>query len=79
LIQSARDTSIAFATMLLCTTFFTGHWWPMLLFAAVLFPWKFFGGIVEEHILPLVKQRKLKKTDEWVYENEVTDMPGARM
>jgi hypothetical protein len=79
LIQSARDTSIAFATMLLCAAFFTGHWWPMLLFAAVLFPWKFFGGIVEEHILPLVKQRKLKKPDEWVYENEVADMPGARM
>jgi len=51
----------------------------MLLFAAVLFPWKFFGGIVEEHILPLVRQRKLKKSEEWVYDNEVTDMPGARM
>jgi len=79
LIQSPRDTSIAFATMLLCAAFFTGHWWPMLLFAAVLFPWKFFGGIVEEHILPLVRQRKLKKSEEWVYDNEVTDMPGARM
>jgi hypothetical protein len=51
----------------------------MLLFVAVLFPWKFFGGIVEEHVLPLVRQRKLKKPEEWVYDNEVTDMPGARM
>ena len=57
MIQSPRDASIAFATMLLCTAFFTGHWWLMLLFAAVLFPWRFFGGIVEEHVLPWFRHR----------------------
>jgi hypothetical protein len=79
LIQSPRDISIAFATMLLCTAFFTGHWWPMLLFAAVLFPWKFFGGIVEEHVLPWVRPRRSKKPDEWMCESELTDMREARM
>ena len=79
MIQSPRDTSIAFATMLLCAAFFTGHWWPMLLFTAVLFPWKFFGGIVEEHILPWVKERKLKKAEGWMCETELPEMPEARM
>ncbi len=70
MIQSPRDASIAFATMLLCAAFFTEHWWPMLMFAGVLFPWKFFSGIVEEHILPWLKQRRIKHIHEWMYENE---------
>ena len=78
MIQSPRDASIAFATMLLCAAFFTGHWWPMLLFAAVLFPWKFFSGIVEEHILPLLRHWRIEQPDQWMYENEPTDIREAR-
>jgi hypothetical protein len=64
--------------MLLCATFFTGHVWLMLLLAAVLCPWKFFGGIVEEHVLPYLRQWRIKQSDEWMYENEHTDMREAR-
>ncbi len=77
MIESPRDASIAFATMLLCAAFFTEHWWPMLLFGGVLFPWKFFSGIVEEHILPWLKQRRIKQPEEWKYRND-TEMREAR-
>lgn len=64
--------------MLLCATFFAGYWWPMLLFAGVLFPWKFFSGIVEEHVLPWLKQWKFKHPDEWMCENELTGIGEAK-
>lgn len=78
MIQSPRDASIAFATMLLCAAFFTQHWWPMLLFAAVLFPWKFFGGIAEEHVLPSLRQWRFKHAPDWMYKNDNTDLGEVR-
>ena len=66
MIQSSRDASIAFATMLLCACTFTGHWLWAVGFAAVLFPWSFFGRVVEEHVLPWLVQWKIKRLEEWI-------------
>ena len=66
MIQSPRDASIAFATMLLCACTFTGHWLWAVGFAAVLFPWSFFGRVVEEHVLPWLMQWRIKRLDEWM-------------
>ena len=66
MIQSPRDASIAFATMLLCACTFTGHWLWAMGFAAVLFPWSFFGRVVEEHVLPWLMQWRIKRPDEWI-------------
>ena len=66
MIQSLRDASIAFAAMVLCACTFTGHWLWALGFAAVLFPWSFFGRVVEEHVLPWLMQWRIKRLDGWM-------------
>jgi len=76
LIQSPRDASIAFATMLLCACTFTGHWLWAGGFAAVLFPWSFFGGVVEEHVLPWLMQRRIKPPDEWIGDAQGEEAPA---
>ena len=77
MIQSPRDASIAFATMLLCAAFFTQHWWAMLIFAAVIFPWKFFGGIAEEHVLPWVREWRFTPR-EWMYKEDRRNLGEVR-
>jgi hypothetical protein len=52
--------------MLLCACTFTGHWLWALGFAAVLFPWSFFGRVVEEHVLPWLMQWRIKRLDGWM-------------
>jgi hypothetical protein len=52
--------------MLLCACTFAGHSLWAVGFAAVLFPWSFFGRVVEEHVLPWLMQRRIKQPDEWI-------------
>ena len=75
LIQSPRDASIAFATMLLCACTFAEHWLWAVGFAAVLFPWSFFGRVVEEHVLPWLRQWSIKRPDEWIGDAEGEEAP----
>jgi len=61
--------------MLLCASTFTGHWLWAVAFAAVLFPWSFFGRIVEEHVLPWLMQWKIKRYDEWIRDAQEEGTP----
>jgi len=72
-IQSQRDAAIAFATMLLCACTFTGHWLWAVGFAAVLFPWTFFGRIVEEHVLPWLMHWRIKLPDKWMGDDQAEE------
>lgn len=75
MIQSLRDAAIAFATMLLCACTFTQHWLWAVGFGAMLFPWSFFGRIVEEHVLPSLMQWKIKRSDEWIRDPQGEEAP----
>jgi hypothetical protein len=61
--------------MMLCACTFTKHWLWAVGFAAVLFPWSFFGRVVEEHVLPWLMQWKIKRLDEWVRDVQEEGIP----